>query len=60
MAKGDAQEVGFQDGGCFSRFLKREQINNQTLIAFLKLTLTLTLTTIYECNECLVVDSFLF
>ena len=43
MAKGDAREVGFQDGGCFSRFLKRERINNQTLIAFLKLTLTLTL-----------------
>ena len=43
MAKGDAREVGFQDGGCFSRFLKRERINNQTFIAFLKPTLTLTL-----------------
>ena len=28
MAKGDGREVGFQDGGCFSRFLKRERINN--------------------------------
>ena len=35
MAKGDEREVGFQDGGCFSRFLKRERINNQTFIAFL-------------------------
>ena len=35
MAKGDEREVGFQDGGCFSRFLKREQINNDTFIAFL-------------------------
>ena len=43
MAKGDEREEGFQDGGCFSRFLKRERINNQNLIAFLKLTLTLTL-----------------
>ena len=24
MAKGDGLEVGFQDGGYFSRFLKRE------------------------------------
>ena len=46
MAEGDKREVGFQDGGCFSRFLKRERINNQTFIAFLKLTLTLKLTTI--------------
>ena len=44
MAKGDKREVSFQDGGCFSRFLKREGINNQTFIAFLKLTLTLNLT----------------
>ena len=36
MAKGDGREVGFQDGGCFSRFLKREQINNYTFIIFLK------------------------
>ena len=35
MAKGDGREVGFQDGGCFLRFLKRERINNQTFIAFL-------------------------
>ena len=35
MAKGDGREVGFQDGGYFSRFLKRERINNQTFIAFL-------------------------
>ena len=35
MAKGDRREVGFQDVGCFSRFLKRERINNQTFIAFL-------------------------
>ena len=35
MAKGDEREVGFQDGGCFLEFLKREQINNQTFIAFL-------------------------
>ena len=35
MAKGDGRDVGFQGGGCFSRFLKREQINNQTFIAFL-------------------------
>ena len=34
MAKGDGREVGFQDGGCFSRFLKRERINNQTFTAF--------------------------
>ena len=33
--KGDGREVGFEDGGCFSRFLKRERINNQTFIAFL-------------------------
>ena len=33
--KGDGREVGFQDGGYFSRFLKRERINNQTFIAFL-------------------------
>ena len=32
MAKGDEREVCFQDGGCFSRFLKRGQIKNQTLI----------------------------
>ena len=43
LAKGDRREVGFQDGGCFSRFLKRERINNQTFISFLKLTLILTL-----------------
>ena len=36
--KGDRREVGFQDGGCFSRFLKRERINNQTFKTFLKLT----------------------
>ena len=35
MAKGDGREVGFQDGGYFSTFLKRERINNQTFIAFL-------------------------
>ena len=35
MAKGDGRELGFQDGGCFLRFLKREQINNQSFIAFL-------------------------
>ena len=35
MAKGDEREVGFQDGGCFLKFLKREQINNQTFIACL-------------------------
>ena len=35
MAKGDGREVGFQDGGCFSRFVKREGINNPTFIAFL-------------------------
>ena len=35
MAKGDGREVGFQDSGCFSRFLKRKRINNQTFIAFL-------------------------
>ena len=35
MAKGDEREIGFQDGGCFSRFLKRERINNQTFIALL-------------------------
>ena len=35
MAKGDGREVGFQDGGCFSRFLKRERINNYTFITFL-------------------------
>ena len=35
MAKGDGREVGFQDGGCFLEFLKREQINNRTFIAFL-------------------------
>ena len=34
MAKGDGREVGFQDGGYFSKFLKRERINNQTFIAF--------------------------
>ena len=35
MAKEDGREVGFQDGGCFLRFLKRERINNQTFITFL-------------------------
>ena len=35
VAKGDGREVGFHDGGCFLKFLKREQINNQTFIAFL-------------------------
>ena len=35
MAKGDEREVGFQDGGCFLKVLKREQINNRTFIAFL-------------------------
>ena len=35
MAKGDEREVGFRNGGCFLKFLKREQINNQTFIAFL-------------------------
>ena len=35
MAKGDGRGVGFQDGGCFSRFLKRERINNYTFITFL-------------------------
>ena len=36
MAKGHGRGVlGFQDGGYFSRFLKRERINNQTFIAFL-------------------------
>ena len=33
--KGDGREVGFQDGGCFSRFLKRVRINNYTFITFL-------------------------
>ena len=28
VAKGDGREVGFQDGGCFSRFSKQERINN--------------------------------
>ena len=32
---GHGREVGFQDGGYFSRFLKRERISNQTFIAFL-------------------------
>ena len=41
MSKGDRREVGFQDGGCFSRFLKRERINNLTFISFPWLTLTL-------------------
>ena len=41
MAKGDRRDVGFQDGGCFSRFLKRERINNLTFISFPRLTLTL-------------------
>ena len=31
MAKGDRREVGFQDGGCFTKFLKRERINHETL-----------------------------
>ena len=35
MAKGDEREVGFQDGAIFLKFLKREQINKQTFIAFL-------------------------
>ena len=37
VAKGDqlTSEVGFQDGGCFSRFSKRERINNETFITFL-------------------------
>ena len=35
IAKGDGREVGFQDGGYFSKFLKRERIKNQTFIAFL-------------------------
>ena len=35
MAKRYRREVGFQDGGCFSRFLKRERINNYTFITFL-------------------------
>ena len=35
MAKGDGREVGFHDGGCFLKFLKRELINNQTFITFL-------------------------
>ena len=35
MAKGDGREVGFQDGGYFLKFLKRERNNNQTFIAFL-------------------------
>ena len=30
MAKGDGREVGFQSGGCFLKFLKRERIKNQT------------------------------
>ena len=41
MAKGDRREVGFQDSGYFSRFLKRERINNLTFISFPRLTLTL-------------------
>ena len=41
MAKGDRREVGVQDGGCFSRFLKRERINNLTFVSFPRLTLTL-------------------
>ena len=46
----------------FSRFLKRERINNQILITFLNptLTLTLNLDSIQECYRCLVVDSFSF
>ena len=36
----------FQDGGCFSRFLKRERINDQTFITFLNLTLTMNLISI--------------
>ena len=35
MTKGDGREVGFHDGRCFLKFLKREQINNQAFIAFL-------------------------
>ena len=40
MAKGDGQDR-FSRWRLFSRFLKRERINNQTFISFLKLTLTL-------------------
>ena len=57
----DDRKVDFKDGSTFSRFLKQERINNQTFIAFLNLTLTLTLklTSIWECYKCLV-DSFWF
>ena len=40
--KMDGREVGFQDDGCFSRFLKQEQITT-TFLTFLNLTPTLTL-----------------
>ncbi len=38
VAKGDGQEVCFQDGGYFSRFLKRKGINNHALLAIVNLT----------------------
>ena len=62
MAERDGRRLGFQDGGCFSRFLKRERINNQTFIIFANLALILTLyiITIYECYKCLVFDSLWF
>ena len=43
MANGDGREVGFQDGSYFSKFSKRERINNQTFIAFLNCGLGLGL-----------------
>ena len=60
IAKGDGREIGFQDDGCFSRFLKRERDNSQTFITFLNLTLTVNLTSIMECYKCLIVYSFSF
>jgi hypothetical protein len=50
VVKGDGREVGFQDGGYISIFLKCKNINNQALFAIVNLTLnhtpnlTLTLT----------------
>ncbi len=42
VTKGNGREVGFQDGGYFSRLLKRKKINNHALLAIVNFTLNLT------------------
>ena len=42
VSKGSGREVGFQDGGDFSRLLKRKEMDNHALPAIVNLTVNPT------------------